>query len=353
MAVKTIAVILASAVFVVSAPRPAWVNTGDLNVRSGPSLQASKIDMIGHGHLVRVEESSLGADETWSRVSYRGRQAGWVSARFLDRSADAATVNATKLNVRSEGRPSAPIVSQLAEGTRVAVHDVRDGWCQVSFERDKGGYVSAAYLVEGEDQMIRAATADRPGSYHVEIKETITSKSQSDWLETYNATVILTVEGREAGRYKGSTLPNFRPGAGRPASWQYSVVRANCSFEGALLGRPYTWTRGLRSDGRRPCLRLAGVVPTVAIGSERIAEMTEGALVDALLEERSARGLRFARDILVHAGGSNSWRGSAGCLTIHPDDQAAFFSAIPDGTTGTLSVDRGIEDSSAQMSYCY
>lgn len=38
-----------------------------------------------------------------------------------------------------------------------------------------------------------------------------------------------------------------------------------------------------------------------------------------------------ANYIHIHWGYSKTWRGSAGCMTIHPDDWASFLSSVPVG----------------------
>lgn len=203
-------------------------------------------------------------------------------------------------------------------------------------------------------KLIEASTSKDKGFFHVVCTETITSKQQRDWKDSYAATVEVFKGGKSIGKFRGSTLPNFVPSKDRPKEWKYSVVQATCAFPTDLKERYYTWTRTKRADGKRPCLRLAKQVPTVNLSSVRAAEMTQKELLSMLGEEsKASRYAQFAEQILVHSGQSQDWRGSAGCLTIHPDDADMFFALIGEGIDGTLALNRGIEDEKSQSSYCY
>jgi len=206
----------------------------------------------------------------------------------------------------------------------------------------------------GHRQLIASSTKTEKGHIHLVFTETIKSKHQWQWKNSYSATVEVFKDGKSVGKYRGSTLPNFLPGRGKPQDWKYAVVQATCAFPNDLKPRYYTWTRMKRADGIRPCLRLAKEVPTVNLSSARAEEMKSADLLSMLREEStSGRYRKFAENILVHSGQDQDWRGSAGCLTIHPDDAGKFFGQISEGIDGTLELNRGIEDSEAMASYCY
>lgn len=211
--------------------------------------------------------------------------------------------------------------------------------------------LAAATLLAVDRNLILSATTDQKANYHVVFREIVTSKHQSDWTNVYNASVELHIGSAETD-FKGSTLPNFQPGAGKPANWEYSVVMANCAFPADLRKRVYTWRRetGTDSSGNsRDLLRLNKMVPTLNVGTERISDKFL-----FLLSTREQQDLlQFALGILVHSGQTANWRGSAGCLTLRPSDASSFFAKIPMGTEGTLEIARGIEDSSTSSSYCY
>jgi hypothetical protein len=239
------------------------------------------------------------------------------------------------------------------------------GWIRVDVMHElRGAYLylilMAAVVVlwapcgdaQPSEEIIRTATVPDKGMAHVVFRETISSKNQSDWTGVYKASVEVQIQKpdgtSETETFKGSTLPNFKPGKGKPDDWQYSVVMANCAFPSSLQGRYYKWTFSKRAESDDPCLRLTSRVPTVAVGSERVP-----AVFLAFLTPSQASNLQYADNILVHAGNKANWRGSAGCLTIDPTDQERFFSLLKDYPSGTLEIVRGIEDSAAGQSYCY
>lgn len=202
--------------------------------------------------------------------------------------------------------------------------------------------------------LIEAATTSEKGDFHVVFTETIGSKDQRDWKNSYGAKVEVFHGGKSVGVFNSSTLPNFAPAKDKPKDWKYAVVQATCGFPSDLQGRFYTWSRTLRADGKRPCLRLAREVPTVNLSSARADEMALDELLSSLVDEcKAERYFQFAENILVHSGHQQGWRGSAGCLTIDPKDSDKFFDLIPKDAKGTLELNRGIEDKAAKMSFCY
>lgn len=206
--------------------------------------------------------------------------------------------------------------------------------------------------VESTDELLRQATVANKGQAHVVFREKITSRQQSDWTGIYNAEVEVHLRGTNGAptirTFRGSTLPNFKPAGSRSVDWQYSVVMATCAFPRDLMGRVYSWKAGSRAKDGSPCLRLAGKVPTIGVGSER---RLEAVLLKLRASELSS--MAFATDVLVHSGSTLDWRGSAGCLTIHPDDAEGFFEVLSGVGFGTLEVARGIEDATAGSSSCY
>ena len=185
----------------------------------------------------------------------------------------------------------------------------------------------STHAAQPPDDIIRAATVSAKGTAHIIFRETINSKNQADWTGVYNAQVEVQIQ--EPGGtittniFKGSTLPNFRPGKDKPADWQYSVVMANCAFPSDLQGRYYSWQYSSRAKSNEPCLRLVSKVPTVAVGSERVP-----AVFLSFLNQSQISHLQYAENILIHAGNKANWRGSAGCMTIDPADQERFFSLL-------------------------
>ncbi|WP_379970907.1 SH3 domain-containing protein [Ectobacillus sp. sgz5001026] len=147
------------------APAPAQtqaatVNADKLNVRSSASTSSSILGSLVQGQSVSVLSSSNG----WAKISFNGKDA-FVSLAFLklaDSSASspapstpapapapaqtqAATVNADKLNVRSDASTSSSIVGSLIQGQSVSVLSSSNGWAKISFN-GKDAFVSLAFL---------------------------------------------------------------------------------------------------------------------------------------------------------------------------------------------------------------
>lgn len=47
---------------------------------------------------------------------------------------------------------------------------------------------------------------------------------------------------------------------------------------------------------------------------------------------------RIISQVFVHSGQTAAWRGSAGCITIPPDDWSAFMDCFAEGETGEIAV---------------
>ena len=207
--------------------------------------------------------------------------------------------------------------------------------------------------VDDHEKNIKESTTETKSDYHVVFYEIVKSHEQKDWKQAYNATVEVYKGTEQIGKFRGSTLPNAQPPSTRPKDFVYSVVEATCAFPVALKGRFYTWELSTRASKNEPCLRLAAKVPTLNIGSERIREFNLGEFVELLKELNTGGAFNYAVAILVHEGFATESRGSAGCLTLHPDDAESFFKLFPSGTKGTLELNRGLEDEQLQQSYCY
>jgi hypothetical protein len=176
--------------------------------------------------------------------------------------------------------------------------------------------------------IINQATVIKKSKYHVKFTEYIDDNVQKHWKQGYEAKIELFINGskKESLTFRGSTLPNNF--STKNPKKEYSVLMSTCHFD-----RFYTWKRGLRADRKRPTLRLQHTTPTVNVSSVR----------DIVPTYLSRHGhFNFAENILVHSGYKTSWRGSAGCLTLHPDDSKDFFNKIPMGVKGTLEVSRQV-----------
>ncbi|GAB5398973.1 MAG: hypothetical protein Aureis2KO_05580 [Aureisphaera sp.] len=195
---------------------------------------------------------------------------------------------------------------------------------------------------------IISATTETKKSYHVVFQETADKKKDSG----YFAKVELFVNDNLVGTFRGSTFPNSTPSSNRPDDWIYTIVMSKSDmYQSVSEDRYYLWKREKRSNGDA-CLRFNqnGKVPAINISSERFKndmdswDKQQYKLVYELLSELNVQDPNYpffyATTILIHKGFTQYIRGSAGCLTIHPDDEKNFFDLIPMNTQGTCEIIR-------------
>lgn len=152
---------------VVAAPPPptggatAVVNTGALNVRSGPGVGYSIVSAVYSGHVVQMLGRT--ADSSWVRVRLFSGLEGWVNGRFLNPSSPIANlpvvgapgpvvatgvVNTGALNVRSGPGVGFSALEVIYQGTQVSVlgRVADSSWLQVRTARGTIGWVNASLL---------------------------------------------------------------------------------------------------------------------------------------------------------------------------------------------------------------
>ncbi|PID86369.1 MAG: hypothetical protein CSB13_03845 [Chloroflexi bacterium] len=139
------------------------VNTGQLNVRSGPGIEHSIAASVFQNHTVQL----LGRNtlSTWLKVRLFDGQEGWVNAKYITTNypvsnlpvmwddavvpgAPTAIVGAGNLNVRSGPGPSYSALTTVSYGTTFTlVGRNHDGtWVKVRMGNGIEGWVNAAYL---------------------------------------------------------------------------------------------------------------------------------------------------------------------------------------------------------------
>jgi hypothetical protein len=214
-------------------------------------------------------------------------------------------------------------------------------------------FLTAQDIPKIDKELVNKATTDAKAATHVVVTEVVESKHQQDWTSIYNATIEVFQAGVSKGKFRGSSLPNDKPRKDWP-EYEYSVVISTGSLKSSSDERYYTWVKGLRAEkdanGKdRPCLRLNQKVPTINVGTARDRDKFIASIIHGAIKG----DYHYAENILVHAGDKANWRGSAGCLTIHPDDAAAFFKLIPENARGTLALYRGLHDAETHKSYNY
>lgn len=130
-------------------PTPATtmrVNTGSLNVRSGPSTSYSRVGSLSRGASVSV----TGQQGSWRKISYTGGS-GWVHGAYLTSGSVSSTtttkeVGASSLNVRSGPGTRYRKIGSLTAGSRVNVSETTGSWSRVAYGNGSG-WVHSSYLV--------------------------------------------------------------------------------------------------------------------------------------------------------------------------------------------------------------
>ncbi len=142
----------------------AVVNTGALNVRSGPGLQFGAVAAVYNGHVVQM--LGRNADNSWVKVRLFNGQEGWVNARYitpnspianlpvLDNSTTTppgatAVVNTGALNIRSGPGPEFNALTSVPFGTNLSLigRNQNASWAKVRLSTGVEGWVNTSYIV--------------------------------------------------------------------------------------------------------------------------------------------------------------------------------------------------------------
>jgi uncharacterized protein YgiM (DUF1202 family) len=151
---------------VVDAPAPpsttatAVVNTGALNVRSGPSVAYSVVAVAQQGHALHL--LGRNANSSWAKVRLISGQEGWVNASLITPSVpisslpmvDAPAVTATAvvntgaLNVRSGPGVGYSVVTWVQQGQTLHLlgRNANSSWVQVRTPGNHQGWVNASLI---------------------------------------------------------------------------------------------------------------------------------------------------------------------------------------------------------------
>ena len=123
------------------------VTTDNLNVRSGPSSNYSKLGILTKGTKVEVVERYSNG---WYKIKYKGSY-GYVSGAYVSLDGSKGEVIATGkttagLNVRSGAGTGYKKIGHLNKGTKVEiVTKLSNGWYKIKFNSSYG-YVSGDYV---------------------------------------------------------------------------------------------------------------------------------------------------------------------------------------------------------------
>lgn len=140
-----------------------YVNTGHLNVRSGPYHTYSVILMTDRGQGFTLIGRNTPA--TWVQIKLPSGTIGWVNAGYIktdavignlpvtgdadvSTTAPSAIVNTGRLNVRAGGDPYATILTSVPKGASLTLlgRNTSGTWAQVRTADGTTGWVRASYL---------------------------------------------------------------------------------------------------------------------------------------------------------------------------------------------------------------
>ncbi len=136
------------------------VNCSYLNVRSGPGVNNSVVEVINCGTQVLLLGRT--SDSTWLNVRTSSGRTGWVNAAYIRSSAPIAslpvvagtpapatgTVTAFYLNARSGPGVNFPIVQVLNQGQTLPVthRTANGGWVRVILPNGNPAWVNSSYM---------------------------------------------------------------------------------------------------------------------------------------------------------------------------------------------------------------
>ncbi len=147
--------------------RTATVNVDTLNVRSGPTLQHSRISRLQRGNILPVLTERSG----WLQVHLATGLSGWVAARHvsvrensdLGRISGAkAIVNAGMLNVRSGAGTAFGRLATVSRGSLLQVLSRQGNWLQVKLPDGRNGWVAAQHTTIREGAQLSQAVPVMP-----------------------------------------------------------------------------------------------------------------------------------------------------------------------------------------------
>ncbi|MEG3766658.1 N-acetylmuramidase domain-containing protein [Alteromonas sp. 14N.309.X.WAT.G.H12] len=183
------------------------VNTPRLNVRTGPSPNATYLATLTKGASVKT----LAILDGWLEIEFN-HQTAYVASPYVDltysSSGYPALVTANLLNVRAAPSRTASIFGQLAQNNRIWVEGTLQGWSQIRFNGNRG-YVSNAYIVPddtvGPESDMPVAMVDHEN----DTIDAIPKRSDDNSLLPLTPPVILPVTGNSEQRAVATTWNRF------------------------------------------------------------------------------------------------------------------------------------------------
>ena len=124
------------------------VNVSALNVRSGPSLNYSKIGLVYKGESLTLIENQ----GEWSHVKLDNGSKGWVYSQYIknqgtsSNSKDTGKINVSYVNVRSGAGNQYSVKTVASYGMKVTLLNKSGGWCNVQLSNGTTGWIYQKYI---------------------------------------------------------------------------------------------------------------------------------------------------------------------------------------------------------------
>ncbi|MFO7538498.1 MAG: SH3 domain-containing protein [Chloroflexota bacterium] len=243
---------------VVDAPAPpsasatAVVNTGALNVRSGPSVAHTVVAVAQQGFALQL--LGRNANSSWAKVRLTSGQEGWVNASLITPSVpisslpmvDApgvtptAVVNTGALNVRSGPGVSYSVVTWVQQGQTLSLlgRNANSSWVQVRTAGNHTGWVNASLIqanVAVSSLPVVGAAAPTgtavvsTGALNVRYGPGV---SYGAFAAVYQGTTVSLLGRNQAANWVKIQLPNGNQGWVNAAFLQASVAIVNLPVVG-------------------------------------------------------------------------------------------------------------------------
>ena len=244
----------------------AIVDVSALNVRSGPSLNYSKVGVVYKGSYLNIIETQ----DEWSHVKSNNGLNGWVYSSYIKKQASTSsevgyntgTVNVSYVNVRSGAGNQYSVKTVASYGTKVTLFNKSNGWYNVQLSNGTTGWIYKRYIDFGNSGENANNTSNeftpcngkvtcyanlnvRSGpSTSYSIKSKLTHGQVVKLIDKSNGWYKVSLSNKTTGWVKDDYIKittedvtNTGGNSNNSNSYRSSVV--NLAY--SLLGTPYAW----------------------------------------------------------------------------------------------------------------
>lgn len=156
---------------------PAMIHTANVNIRGQASInsevvaKATKGDKVEVLELVTLKKPRTDEPPVWAKVNLPASVKAWVSALFVD--ATANTVKVNKLNLRSGPGENFSVIGQLEKGATIKPIETKGKWIQIEPPAGSYGFIAAQLLEPVPPPAIAAVTPPPPVAPPPPVESTV------------------------------------------------------------------------------------------------------------------------------------------------------------------------------------